>query len=860
MVLRHPELALLLLLLPAFAAVWWRRRLRIAPTALGLRLLILALVVVALTDPVVGARASRPEALLALVIDQSDSLGSAGQLDLRRQAAQVAAAHTGRVEVIYFGANQASFAADQPDAQARGVNQRPPLPMPDPSLRADRTNIAAALDAARALVGPGGGQVALFTDALPNDGDALAAAAALGAANIPIDTYLYVAPDLPEVWLQSIEAPPSLRQGEEFEAQVVVGSTVEELVELRFAVGSDQIDTQQVAVVAGENRFRYSSKAGSPGVLTMRAELQASQDQELRNNIVAATALVAPAPLILLVEGTPAAARPLQTSLQLLSINTDVITPDRLPTRLSELEKYQNVTLLDVSAGDMTLDQMATLREFVRSEGRGLVAAGGKASFTLGSYKDTPLEQVLPVEMTPPKRGERPEIDMLLIIDQSASMGPDTGDSKFNMAKEAAILTSESLRERDRIGVLAFDINQEWIIDFQPIGAALSLAQLQGQISQIPLGGGTDIIAALQTGLPALADQPGTVRHAVLLTDGRSFTNNRQAYESLVEQMQARGVTLSTIAIGTDADTDLLRELARLGTGRYHLAIRPADIPRLTLQESELLRTEPQVEGDFRAEVVTPHATLRGFAADQLPALRGYVATTIKPDAEMVLQSPQEDPVLAAWQYGLGRAVAWTPGVEAPWAADWSNWPEYGRFWAGLIRYTLPEPDSGPLQVRVTQRGDSTTLSADLIGSGGEPLDLADVQVSLTMPDGSERSLALRQIAPGRYAQDVVLPSEGAYALSAQATKGNLVRTGTTGYVRGYPAEYLPAVAGGSILRGEALLQAIADASRPTTAAGQPLGGGAEGSAGFSLWPWLLGLAAVLWPLEVAVRRGWLLF
>ena len=90
------------------------------------------------------------------------------------------------------------------------------------------------------------------------------------------------------------------------------------------------------------------------------------------------TALVAPAPLILIVEGQPAAARVLQTALQPLSINTDVIAPDRVPTRLSELEKYQNITLLDVSAGDLTLDQMATLREFVRSEGRGLVAAWGR--------------------------------------------------------------------------------------------------------------------------------------------------------------------------------------------------------------------------------------------------------------------------------------------------------------------------------------------------------------------------------------------------------------------------------------------------------------------------------------------------
>jgi Ca-activated chloride channel family protein len=250
---------------------------------------------------------------------------------------------------------------------------------------------------------------------------------------------------------------------------------------------------------------------------------------------------------------------------------------------------------------------------------------------------------------------------------------------------------------------------------------------------------------------------------------------------------------------------------------------------------------------------------MRGFDANALPALQGYVATTIKPEAELVLQSPEDDPVLAAWQYGLGRAVAWTPGSEAPWAANWSNWPDYGRFWAGLIRYTLPEPDSGPLQMRITTQNNTTTISADVLGAGGEPLDLADVQIDLTLPDGSARTIELRQIAPGRYAQDVILPDEGAYALTAQATKDSLVRMGEAGFVRGYPAEYRPPLGSEAGTRyGEPLAEAIRAASRPGGEQGAPPGGLPDGQDGWSLWPWLLGVAALLWPLEIALRRGWL--
>jgi Ca-activated chloride channel family protein len=861
LVLRHPEILFLLLALPAYILLWVRRPARISRGALALRLLIATLLVATLADPVVGARPGQPEPVLALVIDQSDSLGEEGKAELRHRAAQAAAAHSGRVTLVYFGANRAPVAleASAPllDLQVPG-SEPAALPPPDPSLQSDRTDIAAALDSARMLIGPGGGRIALFSDALPTDGESLAAAAAAGEAGIPIDTDLYIAPDTPEVWLQGVEAPTGLREGEDFEAEVLVGSTAAGAATLRFTVGADQRDERSVTLVPGENRFRYAGKAGRPGILIIQADVAAGEDTILRNNIAATTALVAPAPRILIVEGQPAAGLPLELALQPLSINTDLIAPADLPNRLSALERYESVVLLNVPAADMTLDQMATLREFVRSEGRGLVATGGKDSFTLGAYKDTPLEQALPVQMTPPQRGERPDIDLLLIIDQSASMGPDIGDSKFNMAKESAILASESLRENDRIGVLSFDIGQEWVISFQPIGAALSLTQLQEQITNIPLGGGTDILGALQIGLPALSAQPGPVRHAVLLTDGRSFTTNRASYRALAERMHAAGVTLSSIAIGSDADTELLRELAQIGGGRYHFAAHPDDIPRLTLLESEILRTEPQIEGEFRAELNTQHPTLRGFVADQLPSLQGYVATTIKPEAELVLKSPEDDPVLAAWQYGLGRAVAWTPGAEAPWATSWSNWPEYGRFFAQLIRYTLPEPDSGPLQVRVTERPGAATIAADVVGPGGEPLDLADVQARLTLPDGSVRSIGLRQIAPGRYTQDVTLPAEGAYAISVEAAKDDLLRSGQIGYVRGYPAEYRPLMAPDGGLYGQALLDGIQAASRPGGESGTPPGGLPDASEGQSIWPWLLLAAVLLWPLEVAVRRGWL--
>ena len=227
-----------------------------------------------------------------------------------------------------------------------------------------------------------------------------------------------------------------------------------------------------------------------------------------------------------------------------------------------------------------------------------------------------------------------------------------------------------------------------------------------------------------------------------------------------------------------------------------------------------------------------------------------------------MLKSPEDDPVLATWQYGLGRAVAWTPSVEAPWAELWPNWPDYGKFWAQIIRYTLPEPDSGPLQVRVTPRDDAplvqgasaVTIAADSLAPSGEPVDLADTAAAITLPDGSARQVGLRQVAPGRYAADVALPSEGAYAVEVRQQKGAEQRSAATGYVQAPSREYMPQPNGSALLgrisaaTGGSVLVDAAAPSAPAAAAGTTR----------ELWPWLLLAAALLWPIEIATRRGWL--
>lgn len=843
MIVRTPIALWLLLLVPLFVMVWrwWGRRVALA--ALAVRLAAVALVILALADPAF-ARVALARQTLVVLADQSDSLGSAGKAALLARAQQIkrdadpsiyAATH-----ILLFGGNQVV-----PDSAVAM------------QLASEATDLAAALDAARGLIVPGTGHVVLLSDGGQTRGDALAAAAALAQQQITVDTVAYVSPGTNDAWLASVSAPPTLRVGEEFRVDVTVGSSGSASGELRLTDGVNELASQMIELAPGEQHVAFTTRAKAEGVLRLMAQINVQPDQVARNNQAAATALVARPPRVLLIEGRGGGSAPLRVGLRAAGVESQVIAAQSLPAQLSLLDGFDGAVLIDVPASDMSLDQMAALREFVRSDGRGLVVTGGRSSFTLGAYKGTPLEEVLPVQMDPPPRPQRADVSMLLIIDRSASMG-GSSPSKFDMAKEAALLATESLRDEDRLGVLTFDTGTEWAVPFQQLGTGLSLADIQSRIGAIEMGGGTDILAALQAGLPELAVQPGKVRHAVLLTDGRSFTNEYPQYRTLVEQARQQNITLSAIAIGEDADTELLQNLAQWGAGRYHFAATPDDIPRLTMLESEIARTEPQVEGDFRAIQSAAHPLLRDFPANLIPNLAGYVATTLKPQAELVLKSPEDDPVLSVWQYGLGRAVAWTPSIAEPWAPNWANWPDYGQFWAEIVRYTLPEPDSGLTQLRIAPHGDDTQVTVDALAPGGATFDLANTQANVTLPDGSKRAVDLRQTGPGRYAESLHLPTDGAYIFDVVQRKQSETRTVSAGYVQPYPAEYLPVRDGGALLAQISALTSgtpIDMLNAPGTA--QPARASSAETARFGFAPWLLLLAALLWPLEIALRRGW---
>ena len=55
-----------------------------------------------------------------------------------------------------------------------------------------------------------------------------------------------------------------------------------------------------------------------------------------------------------------------------------------------------------------------------------------------------------------------------------------------------------------------------------------------------------------------------------MLTDGQSATQND--YQTLIEDGKENNITVSTVAVGQDADRALLESLAEMGGGRFMMS------------------------------------------------------------------------------------------------------------------------------------------------------------------------------------------------------------------------------------------------------------------------------------------------
>jgi Mg-chelatase subunit ChlD len=893
-----PWYLLLLLALVPVVWLWWtsgrttRRGRGIA--SLVLRAAILFAIVLSLSG-LQWVRAS-DELAVVFLLDASDSIDAAAR-ERAMAFLRTALAEMGpddRAALVVFGENAL---VEWPlfrewELDADDVLQSVP--------RTAHTDLGEAIRLGLALV-PATAQrrLVILSDGQANVPGAEAAAALAAAGGVELDVVPLYRQDvgtgegLVEAWVDALDVPASLYEGEEFSLVVRVRSTADGPALLRVyapdptALGDRLVAERAVYLQVGSNAYLFPLTAGRPGYSAFRVQLLPERDTFHQNNALSAFAVVHGAPRVLVV------ARPefvdeesgrsideaahLIRALESAGLRVERITPAYLPVDLASAGDYASIVLVNVPASALSPRQMSVLQASVRDLGGGMVAVGGEDSYGVGGYYKTALEETLPVEMTLRDKERMPPVAIAYVIDKSGSMdvaARQGGARKIDLAKEAIIRSLELLQPGDQLGVIAFESTAQWVYPSPSSGQDASLAEMtdlaavQDQVATIRAAGGTDIYAGLSAAVAAMGRSDAQIKHVLLLTDGGA---SQMGLGDLAARLREAGGTLSAVGIGQDA-APFLEPLALDSGGRYHYVDDPAMIPLIFTQETALAQRAYIVEEPFYPAQTGHSPILEGI--DAVPALYGYVATSIKPTARMVLASGMDDPLLAQWQYGLGRAVAWTSDATTKWAREWVRWEEYPRFWAQAVRWTILDRDPSALEAQFVDEGEQVRVVVDVGDEGGEYGDDAVVTAHLLPPSmvyGTEgaqaRELTLRQTAPGRYEGVFTPEEEGAYLMRVAARPpsdsppegGQDVqeRTLLTGYVQPYSPEYR------AFGTDEATLRRLAEIGGGRVAEDADL---ADPSwvyahdqdavrAHTPVWPWLLGLAVCLLPLDVGVRR-----
>jgi hypothetical protein len=204
-------------------------------------------------------------------------------------------------------------------------------------------------------------------------------------------------------------------------------------------------------------------------------------------------------------------------------------------------------------------------------------------------------------------------------------------------------------------------------------------------------------------------------------------------------------------------------------------------------------KPEPENGGPLRERDVRPlpgrdSQVLAGFSQSAYPILKGYIETDLKKGArsDVLLPGEESHPLLASWQYGKGKTIAFTTDLSGRWSAEWIQWRALERFWGAVLDWlSPPKQPLPPYETRIHLTRDGPVLDLFVYGTenGGNLF-----RFSVSGPKVREEG-TLRQVAPGHYRTALPSSATGDYRLElVEERRGERIPYPPFGYTVAFDA------------------------------------------------------------------------
>lgn len=617
------------------------------------------------------------------------------------------------------------------------------------------TDISGALNYAVSLLpADTNRRVILLSDGKQTDGDAASTASELARLGVRVDAVYFdtTSPSSSEVQISEVTMPDGVYLGDELEITVSLESNTAATAHIALYDGSQLVDSADVALGTGQTMYTFTDTATSAGVHTYSVKVSSTDDTISVNNTMYSYVKVTGEASVLIISDTLSECSTLKS---LLSEQYEVsaITSRNAPSTMSALCAFDEVILVNVDENDLPSGYADLLEEYASDYGRSVLFTGGTGTYMYGNMQNTALEQMLPVTLSMTEDENGQSVALMLLLDCSMSMSQTS--TYLSVAKQGAIKCVQAMSDNDYVGVISFN-STATLRSGLVAATADNKNDLTLMISGLTTAQGTYYSEALQLAYKTLSDSDADIRHVIFLSDG---SPRDSGYDSVVKNMAAQGITVSTIGLGYSSS--ILSGMADEGGGRYYYVSSATDLPDIMLSETEQITVSSLITGTFTPLITEETELTDGISA--LPTLDGYLGTTIKEDAKCVLSSEDGNPVYAVWQYGAGCVACFTSDLNCNWSSEWLQSEEGREVTLNMVRTTVADTHSeSALKASVTCGGNSAYIT--VVTSVKEANQT--VTVSVASPDGESSSYELSENEPGTYSGYVDIGAVGVYELS----------------------------------------------------------------------------------------------
>jgi len=587
------------------------------------------------------------------------------------------------------------------------------------------TDIAGGLTSALGLLPPGDEKrIVLLSDGNETAGSAAVELPALIEQGVRLYAAAPPSSSAGRVAIVDFEAPSPVRAHSSFALRLDILSeaTVPAVARVRLTSNGEELGHRSVVLQPGLNRFALPYQLDHYGAYLLNARIDVESPLVAVNSAAETAVSVIGSPRVLVVSTNPPDS--LLSALRLRQYEVQEAAPHGLPTDPEAYLAYQAVILVDVTAAALPAEVQAALARYVGDYGGGLIVTGD--ALRDEKFHQGELEKALPITFTPqPPPPSREPIAVYLLIDRSNSMSynsryPAVRDGeRIRYAKQAAAALINQLDDTDYAGVIAFDSEPYVLSHLRPVGE--DRAELTRRIERLEPGGGTDFKESLEIAEREILASGIAVHQVILLTDGDT---NRQYHDhdQLMADFEKQHISVSTIRIGPDLENlRLLQDFAKTTGGTFY---RVEDIRKLPLL---LVRLTHQAIADKRRqqshlEYAGESTILSGISPREIPPIGLFATTLPKDGAAVPLRIRRNDavsPLLAAWQYGLGRSAVFAADTDSTTSLSWVRWNRYAEFWSQLASWVMRQGDSGPFSLRVhNAAGGVLSLQAEKADNG----------------------------------------------------------------------------------------------------------------------------------------------